>query len=402
MNPSPPVIGIDCGADVLHCALSSDKSAPVHQIDLSDPAWHKRLAALTSPGMIAALEPTGWHYAAPVIAALAVAGVRVLLVDHAVTGKQRALKVSSSKTDKTDAKTLAYIAAGHLLEPYKQVREINPTKITAAMALRMLIHSYMRADKERARAVNRMRQLAHGIAPVLDHSMGVYMRAIHIGAGHPSALRRLAETCRSIDADVQEKRASLNYPEGFERADWRAKLYTLVEELPDWADNPIAVEALFEEYRAYRLADERKEALKARLEYAARAPIWRHITDAWMTVPCASLVRCAVLHSATRGVADQMTPDQFKASVGTFPRVEQSGAFSQTTAGRSGLRAAKRELHMWVLQLIRLNNNPIAQTFQRHKQAGDKYALSKAKAKLANILSGIARNGQPYDPHYDA
>ena len=400
MTESPSIIGIDCGVDVLHCALSSDKRTPVHEIDLTNPAWHERLTKLTQPGMVAALEPTGWHYAAPVIAALTAAGVRVLLVDHAVTGKQRDLKVAGIKTDKTDAKALAYIAADHLIEPYKRVREIDPARIGAAMALRMLIHGYNRADKERTRSINRMRQLAHSIAPVLSQSLTVYMRALALGISSVSELRRLATYCREIDADMKAQRATVAYPEMFKRADSRSKLYALVEALPSWADNPIAAEALLEEYRFYEIASERKDALIVRLEQAAYAPMFAHVTEVWLTIPGASAVRCAILHSATRGEADRMTPNQFKASVGTFPAREQSGAVTRTNAGRSGLRAAKRELHLWTMFLIKDGNNPIAATFAYHKARGEKYAMSKAKAKLAVILSGIARSGAPYNPNH--
>lgn len=347
--------------------------------------------------MIAALEPTGWHYAAPVIGALTHAGVRVLLVDHAVTGKQRDLKVAGIKTD---AKALCYIAADHLIEPYKHVREIEPDRIAAAMALRMLIHGYNRADKERTRAINRMKQLAHSIAPVLAQSFTVYIRALAEGAANPDELRRLAAYCQGIDADIADHRATLPYPEQFNRADWRAKLYALIDALPSWANSPLAAEALLEEYRAYEIASERKAALTARLEQAAYAPPFARVTDAWMTVPGASLARCAVLHSAARGVADQMTPDQFKASVGTFPRREQSGAFTRSAAGRSGLRAAERELHLWTMILIKDGDNAVAETFARHKASGDKFAMSKAKAKLAVLLSAIARSGAPYNPNH--
>lgn len=400
MTESPSVIGIDCGVDVLHCALSSDKRAPVHEIDLNNPLWHERLTELTQPGMVAALEPTGWHYAAPIIAALTAAGVRVLLVDHAVTGKQRDLKVAGIKTDKTDAKALCYIAADHLIEPYKHVQEIDPARISAAMALRMLIHGYNRADKERTRSINRMRQLAHSIAPILSQSLVVYMRALALGVSTVSELRRLAVYCRKIDDDIKAKQATLAYPETFQRADSRSKLYALVEVLPSWADNPIAAEALLEEYRSYKIASERKDALTVRLEQAAYAPAFAQVTKVWMTVPGASELRCTILHSATRGAADQMTPDQFKASVGTFPAREQSGKFIKTGAGRSGLRAAKRELHLWTMFLIKDGDNPISTAFRRHKAAGEKYAMSKAKAKLAVILSGIARNNAPYNPNH--
>ncbi|PJF26253.1 MAG: hypothetical protein CUN53_08640, partial [Phototrophicales bacterium] len=202
--------------------------------------------------MIAAIEPTGWNYAAPVISALTAVGVRVLLVDHAVTGKQRDLKIAGIKTDKTDAKALAYIAADHLVEPYKHVYEIDPARIGAAMALRMIISGYNRADKERTRSINRIRALAHSIAPILNQSLTVYMRALALGFSSVSELRRLAVYCREIDAEMKAKRVELAYPETFKRADSRSKLYALVEALPVWADNPIAAEALLEEYRSYQ------------------------------------------------------------------------------------------------------------------------------------------------------
>jgi hypothetical protein len=48
------------------------------------------------------------------------------------------------------------------------------------------------------------------------------------------------------------------------------------------------------------------------------------------------------------------------------------------------------------MNLIAQADNPVARYFEKHKARGHKFAMAATRAKLVNVLSGIARNGTPY------
>jgi transposase len=389
-------VGIDVGADNLHIALSHERTAPVYRIDLVDPLWHIRLAEFISSGDVVALEPTGWHYAAPVIAALAHIGACILIVEHRVTGQIRDLKIAGVKNDKTDARALHYIAHHHQQEPFYGVNSVHPTLQASAMGLRMMIHAYMRSDKERTRTLNRIRQMTHSVAPILNIEIKTYLHAVGAGYSDLDAVRDLAAELARIDG--VERRRDRVYPEGYKTEGKRAALYDLVEQLPVWSGNRVLTDVIADEYAAWRDIDARKDRLEAAIgAIAAREP-FGDLTSLWMSVPGVGLTLCAMLHAATRGLASYLTPEQFRASLGSHPRISSSGKSAESIAAAGGFRPAKKLLHLAEMYLIRVGDNPVADTFAYHKARGEKYAMQKARAKLVNILSGVARTGTPYDP----
>jgi transposase len=388
--------GIDVGAKSLHLAFSYAKTDPIHTIDLTDPLWLSRLLELFEPGDWAALEPTGWHYAAPIMQALDHAGVRVLIVEHRMTQKIRDLKVSGIKNDRTDAKALAYLAHHHDQEQFLGVSEAKPKLQAAAMGLRMMIHAYMRADKERTRAKNRIRQLAHSQSPTLAAYMTPYLHAVERGYGTPAALHYLATWLQSIDSEP--RRRDRVYPDGYKTPGKRAALYELAGSIAPWQGNEVIAEVIAEELDALRAIEERAERLRAQVESIAVKEPFGEITSLWLSMPNVGLLLCAMLHGATRGLAAHMTPEQFRASVGSHPRVSASGVSAESIRAAGGFRPAKRMLYLCEMSLIQAGNNPVAAVFAHHKARGEKYAMQKARAKLVNILSGIARSGHPYDP----
>jgi hypothetical protein len=153
-----------------------------------------------------------------------------------------------------------------------------------------------------------------------------------------------------------------------------------------------------DEVATWREITDRKERLRARIEIAAMQPPFRAVTELWLTVPNVGLLLCARLHAATRGMAAELTPEQFRARVGSMPVLSESGNTAETKAAKAGFRPAKRDLYLACLTMIQRGIEPIASTFEYHKARGERFAMHKTRAKLVNVLSGIARSGKPYDP----
>ncbi|MEM6285223.1 MAG: hypothetical protein AAF787_23725, partial [Chloroflexota bacterium] len=87
-----PPVGIDIGKTDIVLARADDgdpRHFPVQIISLKDPDWHQRLIEAV-PGGVAAAEPTGYHYMAPIAAVLHQhTTAQLYLVNHETTGHVR-------------------------------------------------------------------------------------------------------------------------------------------------------------------------------------------------------------------------------------------------------------------------------------------------------------------------
>lgn len=390
MSTFRPTVGIDVGKDALHVAVSAEgtpiKALPVHLIPMSAPDWSQRLAALIPPGADVGLEPTGWHYSNPVITWLDKIGAQVWIVEHRITRHVRELRVSGVKNDRTDARALCY-AVSQAVEGSLSygISQADPGERAAVTALRTLVFAHLRADKEVTRSRNRLRQLAYSMWPALSHSIAVYLRAVSAGAVTPPELHALAH------------KVALDRPPAYEHGNARNALFALVDELPSWLDQDHLKPAIVCEAQALQKHQQRKAQLEPLIESMVGRPPFDPLTETWLTIPGAGLLSIAAVHAATRAQADLITPEQFRACCACHPRTATSGQASETEMARQGFKPAKRALHMWVMRLARLGDNPIAHLYAR--RAGHKHNHAAARAKLCNILSALARTGQPY--HFD-
>jgi hypothetical protein len=117
----------------------------------------------------------------------------------------------------------------------------------------------------------------------------------------------------------------------------------------------------------------------------------------WLTVPSASTYAIAALHAATHCRAETFSGDQLRAALGFYPQKVWSGNKTASKQPMAGYKPARHALHLWAMRLMKekARPNPIADYFDRRKAEGAKYALPAARGKLARILAGIARGGQP-------
>jgi hypothetical protein len=394
--PSQP-IGIDIGAEKLHVALSWHPHPPVQQISLDDSDWHEQLIALVPPGSTVAHEPTGGHYAAPVDTVLHHIGCTVLQVEHRITGIAREWKVSGVKKDMTDAQALNLIAEMWLAgNPPRQVHQIDPETETEVMALRMLIWGYQRAKKETTRTTNRLHQLAHSVWPSLNKNLKTYIRAISTGHVTPRELRLLAGMLKThaYNLDLDER---LNV---YKHGNARKALFKLEKSLPAWLEAEHMRAPIYNEVKALTDQEHRAVELETLIIETITAEPFATLTDLWMTVPYSGPLAVAALHIATHGRAAELTKAEFRACLGSHPRISQSGETKQSREARQGFRPAKALIYTWTMSLIG-GNNRVATAFRARQAKGGNHAIRVARQQLVDILWGIARTGTPYDPTRD-
>lgn len=366
--------GVDIGVRALHVATGYSAHSPVTKVDLTRPTWAAELAALVGPGT-AALEPTGWHYSAPIIMALHAAGAQVVLVEHRITGTVREQRLTGVKTDRTDARALAYIAEHW--QSYRGTRLIKPKLLGSASELRLLLHAHERACKETTRAKNRLHQMLHAVWPALSQRLDTFLAAAKLGFITPAELREAVHSPNLHHAS-------------------RRTLATIVETFPAWLTTTPLAAPIAHEVEILQLFEAEAAKLHAALEIIIQRPPFAEVTALWATVPGYSPLAAAACHAACRGEAPALNESQFKAACQMHPKISASGETAQSAMSRQGFKPAAKYLHLWTLNLIGQGDNPVSATYERLKARDSDSALAAARAKLAIILSALARSGKEY------
>lgn len=381
-------VGIDIGKDSL--TLCTGAETPVINISLADALWSLDLAAQVGPLSVAALEPTGWFYSAPIIALLQHQGARVLIVEHATTAQVRETHVAKHhKSDTNDARALFYVAEQHAHGlPLLGTRPAAPDLEARAAGLRLLVLSQKRSDQGATRAINRLHQVAHAIWPALGQHTTTYLRAVEAGYVTPADLRNLAD---------RFKRGLAFTPPEFADGRKRRHVANLIANLPPWLEAEELRSVINSEAWAYSYHSQRAQELADLVSTVVQAPPFTAITALWLTVPGAGLLDIAALQGATHGQAATMTPAEMRACCGCHPVISQSGKETHSSLTRQGFRPARSALHLWVMRAIKTGEPAeIAAYFKRRQARGEQFAMAASRGKLVNILSGMARNGTPY------
>ncbi|MCC6972960.1 MAG: transposase [Anaerolineae bacterium] len=376
-------VGIDIGATAIHVATSSAAHAPVKVINLDDPDWHTQLISLIPLGAVVACEPTGWHYSAPIMRAVNQVDCQLVTVQHATTGQIRALRIAGVKTDKTDARALAYAAeqaaAG---TPLRGTRPVDPTMTSEVDALRLMILAHRRAVKETTRTINRLQQIAHAISPSLAQGIDAYATAIERGYITPQELS-IALNDKTIHHLT------------------RRALTKVCSGIPPYVSISATTRTLIgSEVEALNVHRTRAGQLEGFIGEVITTPPFAHLFNLWSSVPGAGVLSLAPIIAACHASAEIMSLAEFKASLGSHPRRSESGETKQTSASRQGFKPGKAALYLWTMSLIRMDNNAVAERFKLAKARNARHAIRIARAKLCEILWAIARTGKPYDPHY--
>ncbi|MBN1285681.1 MAG: transposase [Anaerolineae bacterium] len=391
-------LGIDIGAAAIDvCAHFPNEATAHYHLSLTDPDWYQHLADLIAhvpPGAaIAALEPTGWHYAAPVIRMLDSMMVTILQVEHRTTKRVRESQVSQAKSDQVDARTLALIAADYTAgRRYLGVHELHPENQELATRMRALVRTHDRLTSRRTRLTNRLHQYAHSIWPALSNKLATYTRAALLGYVTP------AQLCDLLDyLEIDPSYGGYN-PSA------RNWLKRLVSELPDpewldWRTDEIDyLEDLIQmTARHIRETDQDIIEITAKIEQLLHSPPLLSTVTAWMSIPSASPLEIAILLAACGCTPELYTVDALKAAWRLNPSNSSSGKTSSGQRTEKGSTAAKTALHRWTMRLHKTEflPNPVVDYIQRKKANGDAHSYQAGRSKLARILHALARDGVP-------
>jgi transposase len=380
-------VGIDIGAGSIQVATSAGTNENL----ALEPGWPSALTALVGPRPVAAFEPTGRHYSNPIVRVLDDLGATLLQVDHSTTKRYRLAHVSTHKTDAIDARTLMMIAREHLNgNPVRGVKLHDPAAEQLTTALRAALSAYRRAKTDSTRTQNRIKQLAYGVWPELAERKAIYERAASAGAVTPAQIVELARRC--------EEESPSSLPSEYQHGMARNALISLAQGIPARLSMPPGYEDLLAyEHAHLRHSEARAAVLEKHLEELISQPRILSVTMVWLTIPAASTYAVAALHAAAHCRAESFSGDQLRAALGFYPQQVWSGTKKATRQPMAGYKPARAALHLWTMRLLKDANrpNPIADYFDRRKAEGAKYAFPAARSKLARVLAGIARGGEP-------
>jgi len=388
----PPSVGLDLGKSAIDiCPFLpglSPRSLIVHHVEY-EPDWSNYVQKLVPPGAVVALEPTGWHYLTPLLACLTAIGAHVWHIPTTVTGKIRAVHISSGKSDKMDARALAlaasWIATG---DPPRGSYAYGDAIQQAAQQLRAEVNAHYRATKAITRLSNQLDQLAFSIWPILSQKSTLYFRAASAGAITPAQLRALSA------------RVDLAQVPGYAHGIARNSLAALVKALPDIATCPPAVETAIRDTLARRavLEAEAAEAL-THVELLVQEPPFGDITDRWLTIPGASLLTCACLHVASNGRVLVYERDEFKTACGASPKRGKSGAGDHRAHGRKpGYRPLMSQTWMWATSLLKDSAPPssVHDTYTRLVARNHPKPFLASISQLITVCWAVARDPRGY------
>jgi hypothetical protein len=177
----------------------------------------------------------------------------------------------------------------------------------------------------------------------------------------------------------------------------RAAIRRLQDRLSPTVVSDALIAAIQETYSSYRAAVSRLENLESAIHARVKTSDWQYLYDRWMTIPLASSVGCAALIVASKGKADKLDFKVFKATVGAYPQVKESGKIKKSRAAKRGYRPAMKALHMWAQALVR--DDAPDTVIKRYFAGGEKNGgrkFSATKARLVRVLHGVARSPNGY------
>jgi hypothetical protein len=387
--PSSPVaaIGIDIGVEGFHLCVpgapSQDvKDWPVWHINYEkQPDWRDVLRRLITKETVVLAEPTGWNYLSPVARVVALESPgEMWLIEHSRTAAVRGILNFQHKTDLMDTRALCYAAVQLTISRrFAGCWRFDWAQSEALLHLRFLVNAHFKATNDRTRFSNRLRHIGHSVAPELN--MGTaWFRCMAHNAFTPAEIHAL---------DV----SSLPAPT-------RRAVERLRERVPAETHVPAPVySALLETYRGYAESDARAEELSAAIVAAATSGPFAQQFERLMTFPLASPVGCAAIIVATKGLGDQMRVPEFRACLGTYPKVKQSGDKVKSRTARKGYRPAMKIIHMWAQVLCSPSapDNVVRRYFAGGEKNGGR-KFSAAKARLALSLLGVLKSPEGYNP----
>jgi hypothetical protein len=330
-------------------------------------------------------EPTGWNYLQPVARVVSLESPAELwLIEHSRTAAVRGICNMEHKTDLMDTRALAFAAMQlRITRKFAGCWRFDWAHNEALLELRFLVNAHYKASAVRTRFSNRLKHLGHSIAPELNFGTAWFTCMSH-GTFTPDAIH-------ALDLNA--------FPTATRRA-----IQRLRERIaPDIYISPPVLNAITETWASYENTERRLNLLHRAIIETVKASPFASQWERLMTIPAASPVRCAAIIVATKGIGDQINLAKFRAALGAFPQIKQSGSSFKARSVRKGYRPAMKLLHMWAQRLI---SDKTPETVVRtyfaggEKNGGKKF--NAAKARLASVLHGVIRSPNGYEGRLSA
>jgi len=385
------VVGIDIGKTSIHlCSPQLGKSPnqwDVIQIDLTEPNWWVQLLDFAPSGSVVAFEPTGYHLSAPIVTVLTQMGqAEIWYVGHGTTGRVREVHVSIAKTDAMDARALAMVAEWiNNGSPPANTRRHDLVREQEVQALRTLVNNRGRLLKTTTRLQNRLHAYAHAMFPAVDRKFTTWLPLASAGVISPAQIKAYV---KSFPPETDHRRIT--------------HIKRLADALPEIDVSPFVVETIRNTAGELDYIQVEIQRLEGQIRSIVLAPPFGEITRRVMTIPGAGKdpVRIAPFHVAAHGLLDSLTPDEFKACIGISAKTSQSGSIDNTRAMKGGYQPAANELFLWTMRMLsgKVGSNPVEEYNERIKRRGKAKPFRATRAKLAMLISGVARSPGGYNP----
>jgi transposase len=378
-------IGVDIGVSGFHFCVPGQSHMnvadwPVWYISYEKhPNWREILTNMIGEGTIVLAEPTGWNYLAPIayLVTQQTSG-EMWLIEHSRTASVRGVLNFAHKTDVMDTRALAYAAVQLTFTAFAGCWPFDAQQQAELLRLRFLVNAHYKATHDRTRFSNRLRHIGHSIAPELNFG-SAWFTCMRLGAFTPQQIHAL---------DISA------CPAPTQRAIQRLRARVPAIAVPD----PV-VSALTDAFKGYVDADQRIQSLVSELINAVQNGPFSAQFNRLMSFPMASPVTCAAIIVATKGVGPEMKVPEFRACLGTTPKLHQSGKTDRAKKSRRGYKPAMKGLHIWAQVLVsdKAPDNVVKLYFRGGEKNGGK-KFSAAKARLALALRGVLRSEHGYDP----
>jgi hypothetical protein len=376
-------LGIDVGKSGFHLAIANPAIKPhkweVFTFTYTDLNWRRNLAEVSADSIVT-LEPTGWHYSAPIINVLLSSGAMIYRTSHKVTRFIREAYIAANKTDAMDARALAYISLQLKVDPtsVRSTYRYDTDLEVALQDLRNALNAHRRVTKQSTRLTNQLHQFAHSIDPLLSRKLDTYMKAVEYDAITPSELKEFALI---MDTDFKNIHGTA-----------RKHIRIIADNLPTIEVPTSTARAIQSAAQELREAAQAEEAILAEISAILNTDAFEETTRRLLTIPRAGLVQVATVITACHGSLQLLDRDELRAALGCRPSLQQSGDKSEGQAVRNN-KPAKTAIRLWTMGLINHGDNPIAHYFHSTQS---KRAMNAAMGKLVKIIHAVANDPRGY------
>ncbi len=342
------------------------------------------------------LEPTGGYYALTLLSYLIGEGYTVLQVENkAVKDYREKIFGSETKTDDTDARLMARV--GFLHEMVGEEFSIQPVRLTNPddAALRVMVRDLVKLQKEITRRFNQLQQVVAVTFPEL--------KTFFTTSTARPAVRALLErfpTPQDLSAASPEEVADvLRAGRAYSHAKRADELLALAQSS---AGVKVIGHHLWRQGWIIQQLPVLEQARAELIQQLRQATAGHPYTPVIESLPVKSPIWTAALIAVIGNVERFSNYAEFKAYMGWYPRVAQSGtSLNNSGLAKKAVRLSRNVLGQMTAVLLAptVRTTPFREFYERLVARGMKPGTARGHmaGKLAVVLYGMLRTMTPYD-----